>query len=66
MGNKSLAPSHLLGPLKLLFWCSFVHTRGLDGLEVKTRENMFQDMEAQFNLGSVGMNAKDKGLFGIS
>ena len=27
---------------------------------------MVQDMEAQFNIVSVGMNDEDKGMFGIS
>ena len=49
-----------------LFRCSFVHDRGLDGLEEKTREKLFHDMEAQFNLGSVGLEEDDLGLFGIS
>ena len=49
-----------------LFRCSFVHDRGLDGLDGKIRERLFHDMEAQFNLGSVGLEEEDMGLFGIS
>jgi hypothetical protein len=29
-------------------------------------KKMVQDMEAQFNIVSVGMNDEDKGMFGIS
>jgi hypothetical protein len=46
--------------------CSFVHDWGLNRLEGKTRETLFHDMEAQFNLGSVGLDDDDKGLFDIS
>ena len=48
------------------FFCgSVVHVRGLDSLEGKMRETLFHDMDAQFNLGSIGLDDEDKGLFGI-
>ena len=68
-GHKwSTSLSHRLISLvhsQWLFCCSFVHDRGLDELDGTIRERLFHDMEAQFNLVSVGLEKDDMGLFGI-
>ena len=38
----------------------------MGGLEENTWSKLLQDMEAQFSLGSVGVDEEDQGLFDIS